>query len=214
MTAPQVTTSATADVELKPDRATLVFSVESRGASAASAGAETARKQLEVLDTLRKLGVGADQMTTASIQISPEYVYPGENKPPRIAAYVARNAVRVEVRRIDLAGALIDAGLSQGATGIGSLEFSSTKHDDARRQAIELAVVKAKGEAEAMARAAGGSLGGLIELAAQPAYERPIAIAMDAVRSMSAAAAGPMPVSPGLLKVSATVTGKWGYASR
>ena len=212
-TPPQVTTSATAEVELKPDRATLVFSVESRGANAASAGAETARKQLGVLDTLRRLGVAADQMTTASIQINPEYVYPGENKPPRVAAYVARNALRVEVLKIDLTGELIDAALAKGASGIGSLEFSSTKRDDARRQAMEMAVASAKGEAEAMARAAGGSLGGLIELVAQPA-DRQFPAPMEGVRLMNSAAAAPMPVNPGLLGVSATVMGRWRFAAK
>ncbi len=69
--APQILTTASAEVELKPDRATLVFTVESRGATAAKAGAETARKQRGVLDTLRAMGVGVDQLTTASIEINP-----------------------------------------------------------------------------------------------------------------------------------------------
>ena len=98
VTAPQLTTSATAEVQLKPDRATLSFSVESRGATAAKAGAETARRQRAVLDTLHAIGIAADQMTTASIQISPEFAY--DARPPRLTGYVARNTVRVEVRDV------------------------------------------------------------------------------------------------------------------
>jgi uncharacterized protein YggE len=211
---PQIVTSATADVELKPDRATLVFTVESRGATAANAGVETARKQRAVLDTLRVLGIAADQMSTASIEIHPEFVYPGENKPPRVSGYVARNSLRVEVRNIEQTGALIDAALAKEATGIGSLQFSSSRQDDARRMALENAVTKAKAEAEAMAKAAGGVLGSLIELSALPSYERPVALEMNAMR-MAPAAQQATPVSPGQIKISASVSGRWGYiASR
>jgi uncharacterized protein YggE len=212
--APQIFTTATAEIELKPDRATLVFTVESRGATAAKAGNETARKARAVLDTLRMLGVAADQLTTASVEISPEYVYPGQNQPPRVSGYVARNSVHVEILRLEQAGALIDAGLAKDATGIGSLTFASSKSNEARRQAIELAVLKAKTEAEAMAKAAGGALGGLIELSAQPSYQRPMPQQM-ALKSMSAARGDEqMPISPGQLTVSATVTGRWGYTPR
>jgi uncharacterized protein YggE len=204
--APQLFTTATAEVELKPDRATLVFTVESRGATAAKARA--------VIDTLRSLGVAADQLTTASVEINPEYVYPGQNQPPRVSGYVARNSVRVEILRLEQAGALIDGGLAKESTGIGSLTFASSKSDEARRQAIELAVLKAKSEAESMAKAAGGTLGGLIELSAQPSYQRPIAQPM-ALKAMSASrGSDEMPISPGQLTVSATVTGRWGYTPR
>lgn len=210
---PQIVTSATAEVELKPDRATLVFTVESRGSTAVDAGAETARKQRAVFDALRALGVAADQMSTASIEIHPEFIYPGENKPRRISGYVARNSLRVEVRNIDQTGALIDAALAKEATGIGSLQFSSSRQDDARRAALESAVTKARAEAEAMARAAGGTLGNLIELSAQPSYERPVALEMGAMRSLSPAAQQVTPVAPGQIRISATVSGRWGYAA-
>ena len=209
---PQITTSATAEAQLKPDRATLSFSVESRGTTAAIAGAETARRQRAVLDTLRALGVGADQMTTASIQINPEFAY--EAKLPRLTGYVARNMVRVEVRDIEKIGSLIDGALAKEATGIGALSFSSSRSDEARRQALELAVAKVKGEADAMAKAAGGILGPLIELGAQPSYVQPVAVDMAGSAAMSLRAASPTPIATGMMTVSATVSGRWVFTAR
>ncbi len=210
---PQIVTSASAEVDLKPDRAALSFTVESRGGTAARAGAETARKQRAVLDTLRAMGISADQMTTTSIDISPEYVYPGQNQPPRVSGYVARNSVRIDVLKIDQTGALIDAGLAKEATGVGSLDFSSSREAEARRQALELAVGKAKAEAESMARAAGVNIGTLIELVAQPQFVQPIY--NRAFRSaMASSAADATPVSPGQLKISATVSGRWSFTPR
>ena len=211
---PQLVTSATAEVALKPDRATLVFTVESRGTTAAKAGAESSRKQRGVIDTLRSLGIAADQMQTASLQISPEYVYPGENKPPRVSGYVARSSIRVEVLKIDLVGSLIDAALSMDATGIGSLAFRSSQEESARRQALELAVAKARADADAMAKAAGGAVGLLIDLQAQPSYERPMPIAYAQASEMRMAKAAPMPVEAGEIRVSATVNGRWGFIQR
>lgn len=210
---PQIVTSASAEVDLKPDRAALSFTVESRGGTAARAGAETARKQRAVLDTLRAMGISADQMTTTSIDISPEYVYPGQNQPPRVSGYVARNSVRIDVLKIDQTGSLIDAGLAKEATGVGSLDFSSSKEAEARRQALELAVGKAKAEAESMARAAGVNIGTLIELVAQPQFVQPIY--NRAFKSaMASPSADATPVSPGQLKISATVSGRWSFTSR
>ena len=209
---PQITTAATAEVQLKPDRARLTFSVESRGATAARAGSETARRQRAILDTLHALGMSADQMTTASLQISPEFAY--DARPPRLIGYVARNTVRVEVREIEIIGSLIDGALAKEATGIGSLSFNSSKSDEARRQALELAVTRAKGEAESMARAAGGTLGPLIELAAQQSYARPVAIDMASSAAMSARATDQTPVAPGQMTVSAVVTGRWVFIAR
>ena len=211
---PQVATAATADVELKPDRATVVFSVESRGSTAAAAGAETARKQRAVIEAIKAQGVGTDQVSTASLDLHPELVYPGENRPPRIAGYIARNSVRVEVRNIEQTGAIIDAALAKEATGVGSLQFTSTKYDDARRHALELAVAKAQAEADAMARAAGGTLGALIEITAQPTFDQPVPIAFGAMKAMGAPAPGQMPIEAGQLKVSASVNGRWRYVER
>lgn len=99
-------------------------------------------------------------MTTASIETSPELAYPIENKPARVTGYVARNSVRAEVRNINLTGVLIDAALAKEATRIGSLQFTSSRHDEARRQALEFAVAKARSEAEAMARPLADRLAG------------------------------------------------------
>lgn len=211
---PQLVTSATADVALKPDRATLMLTVESRGTTAAKAGAESSRKQRGVIDTLRALGIAADQMQTASLQINPEYVYPGENKPPRVSGYVARSSIRVEVLKIDLVGSLIDAALSTEATGIGSLSFKSSQEELARRQALELAVAKARADADAMAKAAGGTIGALIELQAQQSYDRPMPMAFAAESSAMRVKSGPTPVEAGEIKISATVNGRWGFIQR
>ena len=108
---------------------------------------------------------------------------------------------------------LIDAALSTEATGIGSLAFKSSQEELARRQALELAVAKARADAEAMAKAAGGGIGSLIELQAQQSYDRPVPMAFAAESAMRVKSV-PTPVEAGEIKVSATVSGRWGFIQR
>ncbi|MBI1808359.1 MAG: SIMPL domain-containing protein [Gemmatimonadetes bacterium] len=209
---PVIITSASADVELKPDRATLVLTVESRAPTAARAGSETARKQRAVLDTLRGLRVADEQVMTARLEVTPEYSYPGRGEPPKLTGYVSRSSVRVTVLNIEQTGTLIDAALSKEASGVGSLQFGSSKADEARLKALELAVAKAKAEASTMARAAGGALGAMLELssnAAQPMFQAPSLMAMSA--RVADAGVVQTPVSEGLLKISAFVNARWAF---
>ncbi len=211
---PQLNASATGEVELRPDRATLYLSVESRGGTAAKAANETARRQKQVLDTLKALGIGAEQLQTASLQINPEYANPGPGQRPKVTGYVATSTIRVDILRIEQVGAVVDAGLAGDATGIQGLHFGSSREGEARKQALALAVSKAMGEADAMARAAGGMLGGLIELNAQQNFTRDYAAAAAPMAFMKAGGSNPMPVAEGLIKISATVSGRWAYSAK
>ena len=89
---------------------------------------------------------------------------PANPTPPKVTGYTVTNTVRADVRRIDDVGKLIDAALAKGANEISSLQFYSSKADSARRAALAAAVADARADAEVLARAAGGTLGALVEL--------------------------------------------------
>ena len=206
---PQVVATATGEVRVTPDRATLLIAVETRAATAEQAGADNARRLRATLDALAKVGLGREQLGTADYSVSPDYQYdPQGQRPPRVVGYVARNTVRAEVRKLADVGRVIDAALAGGANSIGAIEFSSSRIADARREALANAVKKARSEAEAMAQAAGATLGTLLELNSQGYYEpRPM---MEMAKQMRGAAADvPTPVNPGEFTVSATVVARW-----
>ncbi|MHB1097758.1 MAG: SIMPL domain-containing protein [Gemmatimonadaceae bacterium] len=209
-TVPQVITAGRGEVDIKPDRVRMEFGVETRAASAAAAAAENSRRQRAVLDTLLKLGVGQDQIQTANLQVTPEMVYPGQGQPPKVSGYVARNSVRVEVLKLELAGVLVDAALAKGATNVMGLQFYSSRAAEARREALVRAVKAARLDAEAMALAAGYQLGALIEISSSGPSDGPMPMRMDMVRSVGLAAREePTPVNPGELKVVETVSVRW-----
>ena len=208
-TTPMVITVGRGEVELKPDRARIEFGVETRAQTAAAAAADNSRRQRAVLDTLQRLGIGAEQIQTASLQVTPEMVYPGQGQPPKVSGYVARNSVRLEVLKLDQTGSLIDAALAKGATNVAGLQFYSSRATEARRDALAKAVVSARLDAEAMVKAAGYQLGALIEISSSSPSDGPVYATMDLARPRMAALAEPTPVNPGELKIAEIVTVRW-----
>jgi uncharacterized protein len=204
---PQVATTALGEARVQPDRATILFAVETRAPTAARAGSDNARRQRAVLDTLRKLGLAEGQLSTTGYSVSPEMRYDG--KQPQLVGYLARNAVQVDVRRIDQVGSLIDAALAAGANVVSSLRFFSSRADEARRTALADAVAKARADAEAMARAAGGSLGALIEISTS-GPPRPMFEEVAMARAASADTA-PTPIDPGEQTVSVFISARWTF---
>jgi uncharacterized protein YggE len=200
------------EVRVAPDRATINIAVETRAATAAAAGAENARRQQATLDALRKMGIAKELISTVEYNVSPDYQYDREgNKPPTVVGYVVRNTIRAEIRKLDDLGRVIDAALGGGANTIGAVEFSSSNVEGARQQALANAVANARTQAEAMAKAGGGTLGRLLELNSQ-AYTRPPMpmLEMAAVRAQAKDVAE-TPINPGEFVVSASVTGRWEF---
>jgi uncharacterized protein YggE len=204
--APMINATGTGEVQIVPDRATLQLAVETRSSTAAAAGQENARLQQRVIDAVRKLGIPGADISTSGYTVYPEQSYEG-NK-PKVIGYVARNTVRVELRRIDQVGSVIDAALSAGANVVSSLRFSSSHFDEARRTALGLAVEQARADAEAMARAAGGTLGTLSEVSSSYSPE-PIPRFDTQMMRASAGAPAPTPIEPGQQTVQVTVSTRW-----
>ena len=207
---PQIVTSAQGEVHVAPDRATISIGVQTRAATAADAAAQNSRKQRAVIEAIKARGVPAEQISTSNFNVIPETRYDPQGQAPKTTSYVVTNSVTVELKRIDLAGPVIDAALANGANQINSLAFGITSADSARRVALAIAVARAKSDAEAMAKAAGGTLGPLIEVIAGDSYvppPRPMIAMARADASQEAA----VPVEPGQEVVRAVVTTRWQF---
>lgn len=210
--APQIVTSGQGETRITPDRATLEISVQTRAATAAEAGSQNARKQTAVLDALKKLGFANDQLSTSGYNLYPEMAYDRNGGRPRVTGYTATNSVRVDVRDIGMIGRAIDASLEAGANMVSSLSFYSSTIETARREALTRAVADARSDAEAIARAAGGTLGGLIEIASmQTGYPQPVPMLQRAMEKDAAAVA--TPIEPGQQTISAMVTARWAFVA-
>ena len=154
-----IETSASREVRIAPDRATIVLAVETRAPSAAQAAQLNAKAQRAVLDTLRAIGISPSQIGTAGYTVQPNYEPMPNGRGMERNGFVANNSITVRLTQLDRVGAVIDAALAKGATNIGELSFDASNTADARRAALADAAAQAKDEAATLAKALGGSLG-------------------------------------------------------
>ena len=209
---PQIVTNGEGEAQVTPDRARVHIAVETRGKTAAEAAAENARVQTAVIARLRALGIPAERITTVGYNVQPEYNRsrdPDVNE-PRVIGYVARNTVRADVWRMDQVGPVIDAALAAGANSVGGLDMYSSREDAIRRQALANAVNAARADAEAMASAAGGRLGPLLELTSGGFY-RPQPTPMMRGGAEMAMQAADTPIAAGEQTVRANVMARWQF---
>ena len=226
---PDIITSATGEARVTPDRAQIFVGVQTRAATAAQAGADNARKTRAVIDAVKARGIPAELISTSEYTLYPEYDHErpreAEAGGPRIIGYVANNNVRVEVRRIDQVGPIIDAALAAGANMVNMIQFMASNVDAARRdalaeavsrargdaEALAEAVARARGDADALARAAGGSLGPWMELNTQTPPVRPYMATQAMMRGAGQAMDVATPIEPGQQTLTVWVSGRWRF---
>lgn len=204
-----ITVTGAGEDEVTPDRARVSLGVVTQAPTAAAAAEQNARAQRAVLDAVRGQGVPAEQISTSGYNVSPVSEYNQQTQRTRITGYSVQNTVVVELRRIDQVGPVLDAVLAKGANTVSSLDLYSSQAEASRRRALARAVERARADAEAMAAAAGGRLGALLELtSAIGGGPRPVV--MDMVRARAASAT---PISAGTESTSATVTARWQFVT-
>lgn len=211
---PAIVTNGQGETKITPDRARLEVSVQTRAATAAEAGAQNAKKQQSVLDALRKLGFTSEQLSTVNYNLYPEMQYDKNGQSPRVVAYNATNTVRIDIRDVGMIGKAIDASLEAGANMISSLSFYSSNSDAARRSALASAVARARSDAEAIATAAGGTLGALMEISTSDFAPPVIYNRAQMAGDMSAKMATTTPIEPGEQTVTAVVMARWAFVPR
>jgi uncharacterized protein YggE len=207
---PTIAVVGTGEAQVTPDRARLSIGVQTQAPTAADASARNARLQRAVIDTLRALGLRSEQIRTTGYNVFPEQTFDQPARRTRITGYNVQNTVVVELPRIDQVGPALDAVLAKGANLVSSLQFYSSDAAAVQRRAIQDAIQQARSDADAMATAAGGRLGELLELSTgvggrpQPMYEVQMA-------SRAARDAAPTPISEGQQTVTAMVSARWRF---
>ncbi len=199
--APSIVSQGQAVVKQPADVAWVQIAVEARASRPEDARRQAATTMTSVMNILRR-AVPSDAIKTASFSVQPEMEY--TNNRPQVRGYVARNQVEVRVDNLDKLPEVMDTSVAGGATSIAGLRFDVKKRAEAERDALRLAVEDAMGRAEAIARGAGRSIGGILRIEEQRTFAQPMfrGMAMDSVAQSRAET----PIEPGEIEIRATVT--------
>lgn len=210
-TPPAIEVSGNGEAKVTPDRALVYLGVQTKGKTAALAGQENARLATAILEAVRAAGIARDQIGTMNYTVNPSYRYYPDGRKPELTGYDASNTVRIEVRNLDLVGKVIDASLGAGANTISGMTFFASQLQATKHEALGQATTDARQSADAMAKAAGGTLGALISLTSQSAdTPRPYVMQAMAMRVKGAEDSTPV-VAPTEQTVTATVVGRWQF---
>ncbi|MBB5519816.1 SIMPL domain-containing protein [Amphiplicatus metriothermophilus] len=193
--------TGTGEAAAAPDLLTLSIGVETEAETAAEALRRNNVQMQAAIDRLKQRGVAEKDMQTSNFSVNPRYDYQ-ERRAPRIVGYTASNMLSVRLRDLDKAGVVIDEVVADGANRLNGLSFGFSNDAALLAKAREAAVADAKAKAETLARAAGVSLGPVIQIQEGRA-ESPIVVAGA---RMAMAEAKDVPIQTGESTIAATVT--------
>ena len=206
---PTLTVSETGTVAHAPDTAFVTFGLDSPGKSLAEAQKRNSTVMNKVMDRLRDLQIDKELIQTSSFTVSPQYRSsphrPADARPaaPEIIGYVVSNMVTVEIRILDRVGTVIEQVLKAGANSFQGLHWGLRDEQSVRLSALKQAAAKAREKAAVLSEALHVKLMRVLSVNEGGLMIRPAA---PMARMAMEASTGEVPISPGELKVEATVT--------
>ena len=160
---PGITTSSAAVVTAPQDIAHFVFGVTAERPQPSAAQAIASRRMARVIAAVRARGVAAADVTTNEISLRRVTRRVGRRE-RRIVRFHARQSIRVTVREVGRAGAVVDAAARAGASDLYGPDFDVSNRDELYQQALRLALRRARAKAQVLAEEAGVTLGRAIRI--------------------------------------------------
>jgi uncharacterized protein YggE len=173
--------------------------VQTQASDAADALRENSRRMQAVIQALHALGIAPDDISTYAVNLYPNYDPNGSGT----NGFAAENDVAVTVHDLSLVGRAIDAAVGAGANLSSGVSFTVSDSSRGVSDALRRAVADARSKAEALAEAAGATLGDVVSITeSNDGFGPPIfADAKGAAEST--------PVSPPQIQTSVSVTVVW-----
>lgn len=191
------------EVRLVPNIAYITIGVRTSGTNVSDVVAANAEQVAAVMAALSGMGVAQEDMQTSNFNVYPNEIYDPSTGLSTATNYNVDNTVNVTARDLANLGQLLDRAVSVGANSIWGVTFDVDSKDESQNQARDLAVQDALAEAQALAAAAGVTLGEIISITYAPgSYYYPY----YGIGGGGAGAEVSTSIVPGLITVGADVT--------
>lgn len=202
--APVMTVYGSGVVSVLADQATVVLGVEEKAEDVLEAQNAVNEKINAIYDALIEYGVKPKNIGTDRINISANYSYPLDIQV--LDGYTASNTLEVRTTDIDSVGEIIDVAFEAGANELNGVNLSASNTEEAKQQALTLAVQNAMTKAQTLADAAGVGIGSILSIEEQQSssYYTAAGAAYMNLREESADSASTL-VQASTIEVSASV---------
>jgi len=190
-----------------PDMAQVNLGVTQQRTTVLEAQDKTNQAVDGILDGLKNLGVDDKDIITTNYSVRPEYS--GETRTQQITGYVVTQNIEVKVP-IDQANQAVDVATKNGANLVGEITFTFDDEtlEKLQNEARMEAVNNAKKSAEGLAKAAGISLGKVINVQESMGGGGPVPVMRAESMTLDSAVdeVAPTQISPGEGNVEVFVT--------
>ncbi len=198
--------SGTQVLEVAPDEAVIMLSVDTRGKDAATVSAENKAIMQKVNAALAAQGLTKDQIETTGFTLQRWVEWNGKDQVNEDKGYLQQNTIKVTTDNLDKVGAILDAAVLAGANNVQDVNFKlkTATEEQYKKQALIQATAIAKSKAETLAKAADTRLGKVTSISESGGYQPWYYNSkMDAGL---ANVAGSTPISPQKVSLSMTVS--------
>jgi hypothetical protein len=192
-----VTVVGTGKVSARPDKATVNLGVQVIDTTATAALDKANTSASALVAALKNAGVAEADIATTGLQVYPQYTYPSN----KVTGFQAVNAVAVTVRDITKVGAVIDAAAAAAGNDItiSGVSFSIADPEQLMATARSAAIDNATARAGQYAKAAGKSVGAVLQISETTVSSVPIYTGATSAESKGTV------VQPGTQDLSVTV---------
>jgi uncharacterized protein YggE len=196
-TAHQITVQGLGTVEAIPDTVAFSFGVQTSAKTASAALAANGEAAQKVIAALKQAGIAAKDIQTQQVSLSQRLSEDGQT----VLGYNASSSVSATLPSIAKAGAVIDAAVNAGADSVEGPSLTLSNERALERKALAAAVADAKARGEALAAAAGVTLGQIVAIT-----EGGVSAPVPLMQKANATADSTVPIEPGTQQVQDSVT--------
>jgi len=198
-----VRASGEVTIKAKPDRAQISIGVTTQAHTAQEASTQNANETTQVLDAIKRALGKNGEVKTTGYSISPQYDY-SNGHAPKITGYQANNTVLVTDDDLSSLGSVIDSATGSGANNVNGISFTLRDDTAVRAQALQEAALRARANAETIARALNLRVTGVLQ--AEPTEMPVVQPRPMPMMSAMAKTAAPTPIESGDIDIHANVT--------
>ena len=211
-----ISVSSSVTKEVDPDKAEVVFYVETSEKTAQEASDKNKAITNAVIDAIRPevLGNANDSIKTSAFVVRPDYYWTKDNK-KILNSYVATNSVYVVTTNIQNAGKIIDLAIQAGATKVDSFKLTLDNVNNYCTGVLEEAARDTQFKAGSVAKVLGTSVTGVKSIvtscSTQNVSHAPYRLLAKNAVSESADVAGSVstPIEAGKIKIFANVNASY-----
>lgn len=208
---PVLVVSAQSTVTASPDQASVSLAVIGFDKDLNKAQKTNNTNTERVIASLLENGIEKENIETSNYTIQPQYNYESKGSDlPEIIGYRVRNEVSVTVKDIDTLGTVLDSAVKAGANNINYINFEKSDTSALEDKALAQAVSRAQSKAKVIAEAADVNIVRILSINEGNVYINPPVPLRYADMGLGgaegAAKSSQVPIQPGQIEVTATVT--------